>query len=87
MDRKQVMIDMAAVLTTAAEIGGAVPQSPLYLALGGDLDRFTLVRDVLVKSGLATVTAETLTLTEAGRLTAAKLEALALAYAPTVITK
>jgi hypothetical protein len=75
-DMQRVQIDLAAVLTTALDIGGAVPKGPLYLALGCDIDRWSVVEALLVKIQLAQVTSETLTLTQKGQELAKRLESV-----------
>ncbi len=74
--RDRLNADLCAVLTTLAELpDGSSPRTPIYLVLGTDMDRLNLVEDVLLRGGLATKTAEILTITPKGREMAAKIEA------------
>jgi hypothetical protein len=71
-DVQRVQVDLAAVLSTALELGDAVPKGPLYLALDSDIDRWELVETCLLRAELAKVTAETISLTEKGQALARK---------------
>lgn len=66
MDTKQMMKNVACVLATLADVGGDSPRSPIYLALGSDMETFEAVENVIVQAGLATRTADTIALTAKG---------------------
>lgn len=70
---KRLLVDFAAVLTTLAEVSNPAPASMVYLALGGDMDRYLNVVSLLERAGLVRPTEETLTLTKLGREKAVKL--------------
>lgn len=75
MTRNEINVKLAAIITTVAEVGGMSPRTPIYLAMGMDIDAYTLIESLLTRAGLAVATNETLTLTEAGKAMAAKIEA------------
>ena len=63
-------MDIYLTLATLAENPsplGFTPCSHIYLALGSDLTRWERVKYVLQSTGLADITAETITLTPKGR--------------------
>ena len=79
MTRNELNIGLGAVLSAAAEVGEPAPLTFLYLPLqasmGWDLEDFYSLTGILSISGLAEVTSDTLTLTQAGRDMAAKIDA------------
>lgn len=74
-ERARLNAEVAAILTTLAEVGGESPRTPIYMALGSNLARFEGVESLLKAAGLITGTSEVITLTEKGRAMAAKCEA------------
>lgn len=75
MTKTEINIHLAAILTTVAEVGGMSPRTPIYMAMGMNIDAYTLVESLLCRAGLAVATTETLTLTDSGKAMAAKIEA------------
>lgn len=76
MTKKELMVYVTHVLTALAEGGGWSPEGALYTGLGMDLDRWQAVRHVLVGAGLVTIKSYQVELTDLGRETAQKLEAV-----------
>lgn len=76
---KQMMVDVAAVLTTILDCGVDAPESSIYLAFGTDFERFQTIKQVIVGANLVIANRNsTLSLTETGRQIAVKCnEALA----------
>ncbi len=67
MSQMQVLVDVAAVMTTLEQFGGATsPKSAIYLAMDCDHARYLRVEMILVEAGWAKVTPETIALTKAG---------------------
>lgn len=86
MNRQEIMVNFAAILTTLRDMEtedkakGAffnlgVPESHIYLGLGMDLPKYELIRDLLLKSEVATRQHDCLRLTDKGRETAGKINA------------
>ena len=75
MDRKELIANVAVVLTTAAETNPApYPESMAYIALGFDIGKWELVKGVLAGAKLATFSGHNIQLTDKGRTMAAKIE-------------
>ncbi len=76
---KQDMVYVAAVLTAAAEFGGIVPATAVYMAAGCDWHRYERLAVMLATAGLITrPTQDSLHLTNKGAAVAAQInEALA----------
>ncbi len=80
MTKKEIFTDIAAVVTTLADLDTDAPESMLYLAMGSNMERYETIKHLLVVSDLVTVKGHRVALTAKGRETAAKLnEALAFA--------
>jgi hypothetical protein len=77
-DMSNPLNDLVATLITLYEVDprASHPKSPIYLAFGTDMARYTTVETALLRLQLVLVTAETITLTERGRSTAKKLAGL-----------
>jgi hypothetical protein len=76
MTRNELNSALCAVLTTALETEPRpFPQSMAYLALGSDMGKWEMVRNVLTVGGLATMEGDTINLTAKGRDMARKVEA------------
>lgn len=74
MDRKEIFVAIASILTTALEVGAAgperglyFPESMAYLAMGGDIHKWEIVRGVMVGCGLITVKGNLIHITSLGR--------------------
>ena len=79
-EARRALADFVAILTTLAEVsndypGRPVPAAHIYLALGGDIHRYNQAAAVLQASGMADVTPETITITDKGKETAARVNA------------
>lgn len=75
MDKRQIMTYVAAIVTTLAETGGG-PESSLYLALGGDINKWNDIKGLLVSSGLIVVRSDHwVEITAKGRKLAVDIEA------------
>lgn len=74
MTRDQLNLYLAAILSTLAETGSG-PESSLYLAIGVSLDEWETIKYLLVHAGFVTEAYNELTITEAGRAIAAKVDA------------
>jgi predicted transcriptional regulator len=73
---------ITAILVTLDEVGGRSPCSPIYCALGMDINRFSLIKAILIESDLIRIpSADQIELTPKGRETAAQVRA-ALANIP-----
>lgn len=70
---KAVMLEIVAVITTLAEVGGSA-ESTLYIALGCDIARWDTLRAVLLGAGLVTISSNDVTLTAKGQQIAARLQ-------------
>lgn len=66
MTKQELYVYIAAILTTLLETDAPAPESSLYLAMGMDLPRYELVRDLMVRLELVTVKSYTMRLTEKG---------------------
>lgn len=66
MDRKQLIADIAAVLTTLREVNEPSPRSSIYMALGMDMKRYETLEQALVGAGFVKTTSQTITLTGKG---------------------
>lgn len=79
MTHSQTNVYLAAILMTVADVEGdqPVPLGPIYAALMGRIGwgEWELLVRILVDGGLATVTPETISLTEQGQRLAAKCAA------------
>ena len=75
MDKKELIAAVAAVLTTALEVGEPCPESSVYLALGGNMEKWEIVRGILLKGGLITIKGYSIGLTPLGKDTAEKINA------------
>jgi hypothetical protein len=76
MNRQQIIVDVAAVLSTLLEMPDFTGiASMVYLALGADMERYRLVSRVMAQAGWVDVTAKTIKLTDAGVLKARAVNA------------
>jgi hypothetical protein len=80
MDRQEINVALAAILTTALEIkpGEFFPCSMAYLALGSNIDNWNLIKEILLAAKLADISNDCITLTDKGRILAEKCNAVAL---------
>lgn len=76
MANKELVVWVAAILSTLYELNHGTPESMLYLALGMDHEKFTEIRMLLVKCGWVTISGNYIELTNDGRAKAIELEAL-----------
>lgn len=72
---KSLLAKFAAVISTLDETNGA-PESSLYIFFDMDMDLWTRVRQVLIESKLVTIRGHYVELTDAGRETARKINAV-----------
>lgn len=75
MSKNELLKYIAAIVTTVAETGIA-PESSVYMALGMDMSKYQIVRNVMVGAKLITVANYTIRLTDAGKEMADKVNAL-----------
>ena len=75
MTKDVLLTRIAAIVTTLEETNGS-PESMLYIFCEMNIQDYELIRDVLVKAGYVTIKGNYVTLTEAGKETAAKLNAV-----------
>lgn len=75
MDRNTMMAMVASILSTLNEEDGWCPASMIYLLAGSDLAAYEAIIGRLVEAGWVTRTAETITITDAGREIARKIDA------------
>jgi hypothetical protein len=77
MTRNELNALLCATITTLDEVPFA-PESTLYLGMGADMATWETVKSVLIAGNLATIDAShAVTITEAGRAMAAKINAFA----------
>ena len=69
----QVVTDTAAVLATLGELNEPVPASIIYVVLGMDMERYTLLIGALTRMGLVEVKSHLISLTENGRSVASAI--------------
>ena len=74
MEEKTLAV-MAAILGALKEVGPS-PHSAIYLALGMNLDLCMKITSALTDAGLITVERNLVSLTEKGRVTIDKIDAL-----------
>jgi len=67
---------LAGILTTLADMGANVPKSPIYLAMGMNIDDYLTIERVMTGAELVTATTETLTLTDKGMDMVRKIRAV-----------
>jgi hypothetical protein len=72
MDKNQLLVRVAAVVTTLAETDGA-PESMLYMLCDMNMEQYGILRDVLVKADLVSISGNYVTLTRNGQITADRL--------------
>lgn len=75
MTKDMLMARIAAIVTTLADMGGS-PESTLYLALGMDMDAWQTIRGIMLRSGLVNISSHYVTLTDSGKVTADRLNAV-----------
>ena len=73
MDKNLLMTRIAAIVTS---IEGGTPESMLYIFCDMNMEEYNIVRDVLVRADLVSIKGHYVTLTENGKVTAAKLNAV-----------
>jgi hypothetical protein len=76
MTNRDLIVKLAALLSTLRDEPRPVPASTLYLALGCDMESYRVVSSVGERSGWLKVTPNTIALTAAGKAKARELEAL-----------
>ena len=82
MTKQEANQYMSAILTTAAEVEPApIPESAAYMVMGMNLPKWETIKSVLLRAGLMVSVNHGMTLTDAGRDMAAKIEAFRLAHA------
>lgn len=75
MSKNELLKYIAAIVTTVAETEIA-PESSVYMALGMDMEKYQIVRNVMVGAKLITVSGNAIRLTDAGKEMADKVNAL-----------
>lgn len=73
MARNDLVVWVAAILSTLHELGTGTPESMLYLALGMDYEKFAEIRTLLVKCGWVTISGNYIELTAEGTAKAIEL--------------
>ncbi len=87
MNRNDLLARIAALVSALnEEPGGMAPASSLYLALGMDMQSYSLVSDLASQAGLVKKTSQTLTITPKGREMARKVGALMARKNPRIYT-
>ncbi len=78
MTTREINVMLCAVLSTLLAIDGHwSPETPIYLALGCDFEKYSLLKQMLCTAGLCTAQSDTLTLTEKGIELARKVDEFA----------
>jgi hypothetical protein len=72
MDKNELLVKVAAIITTLLETGGS-PESMLYIFCDMDVDKWQMMRSILLKVGFVTIKGNYVTLTENGRIKAEKI--------------
>ncbi len=75
MTRDDVMARVAAIVTTLDETNGS-PESMLYIFCEMNMSDYEMIRDILVRAKFVTIKGNFVTLTELGKETARKLNAV-----------
>ena len=68
----RLLAEVAAIVATLQETNGA-PESTLYMFLNMDMNRWSIVRSVLIEAKLISICAHYVTLTDEGQKVATKL--------------
>lgn len=77
MTNNEMLVKIAAILTTLLEAGSGAPESTFYVAVCNmNMDEWTKLRYVLVESKLVSVKGNYVTLTELGKEKATMLNKL-----------
>jgi len=79
MTKKQLIVKLAMIVSTLGETtepGQSVPATMIYLALGSDYSEYQAISGVGASVGWLKLTAETVSLTPAGREKAKAFQAL-----------
>ncbi len=77
MDKKALNVAICAVLSVLLEMPDYwSPRTPVYLALGADMDKFNTVETIMKGAKLIETTSDTMTLTPLGVEFAQKVNAL-----------
>jgi hypothetical protein len=74
MDKKTVMTRIAAIVSSLGDDG--TPESMLYIFCDMNMQDYEIIRDILVKANLVSIRNHFVTLTQTGKETADKLNAL-----------
>ena len=76
LTKNELLTYVSAILTTLLEVSpnDPIPASSIYLALGMDLGKYELVKDIMVQCNWIVATSFTITLTSEGRAKATELE-------------
>lgn len=75
LDKRELLIRVAAILTTLAETNGS-PESMLYVAVAGmNITDWQAIRNTMIASGWIKVSAHYVTLTDSGRKIATEINA------------
>ena len=72
MDKNMLMARVAAILTTLDEVGGT-PESNLYLLCDTNMDDYQVLRRILIDAKWVKISSNYVTLTEAGKTTAQRI--------------
>ena len=75
MDKNELMTRIAAIVSTLNETNGA-PESMLYIFCNMDMNDWSIIKDVLIRSGMMTCKGHYCRLTDSGIETAKKLDAV-----------
>lgn len=72
MTRDELNKTLCAVITTLDEVEYS-PESSLYLGLGMDMDKWNLIKQILIAGNLATIEYHRVTIAPAGKVLAARI--------------
>lgn len=75
LDKQAIYVLVAGIITALADTGGS-PESNLYILCDMDMQKYRMVRFTLVEAGLVTIKGNYVRLTEAGKETAKRVEAV-----------
>ena len=74
MDKNEVNTYLCAVLTTLNELDHAT-ESILYMGMGCDINKWNLIKDIMIGANLATCQSNVVSITLSGRAMADKINA------------
>lgn len=72
MNRNELNSHLAAILTTLDAINAPAPETSFYLALNFDINKWTMLRGILLQGELVTIDSHLVSLTPKGKTIADK---------------